>query len=54
MEIKGHEVAMEVKPALPDCRNCKNLYLGHTCVSVEICRNADKYERREPLHLWRE
>lgn len=50
MEIKLHPVTFVTQR--PDCRTCKNLYLGHKCVSSEPCKEADKYEQREPLHLW--
>lgn len=54
MEVKVHAAAMEVKRPSPDCRTCKNLYLGHKCVSATPCKDGDKHEQREPLHLWKE
>lgn len=53
MKVIGHPVSFEIKKNEPDCRTCKNLYLGHKCTSTEQCDAGSKYEAREPLHLWK-
>lgn len=50
MEVKGSTVSFEI--AKPDCRTCKQIYLGHTCLETVPCINGDKYQKREPLYLW--
>lgn len=54
MEVVMHPATMEIQPAPPDCRTCKNLYLGHTCTSAVPCKGGDKHQQREPLYLWKE